>query len=567
MKNPILQLIFVLLTFCAPQVQAQISPLAIVTPSVTPEFGQIESSSPELMSPRHALETFLKQMENHASGDASAIDLAIKCLDLADIPEFTRREQGIGLANKLHSILSKTKIEFWKVPNKDIGSAFVLRSDQQGPIVLEKLGSNWQFSKMTIRNIPELFFRLKDEKVLRETTLADSTLLSRLSIRQYIPNFLSQRIFTIEYWQILGIILGLLVAYLVKALFFSLLKSTTSYLTSKSGAHPTAHSIRSFVRPLAYLVAAFTYHFCLYLLDLDPVIYTGLLRVLEIVKIITLFVFLVKSVDLVAEILKIRPLKIFGPSTLILVPLIRSVAKFVMFFVGIVLIANLFSFNLTGLLAGLGIGGLALALAAKDTIENLFGSLTVLVDKPFKVGDFISIEGVSGIVENIGLRSTRLRTPENSLLTVPNSKLISMIVDNLGARKFFRTRISIGITYETPLEKLEQFCESMRELLRNHSSVRADFSVHFNEFASSSLNILIQAYFLASSPAAHLVKQEEFFLNIMRLAKHLGIEFAYPVQRQVEANSTHKEIVEEPVNKESLSDLIQKLSLPNKIGG
>jgi small-conductance mechanosensitive channel len=120
------------------------------------------------------------------------------------------------------------------------------------------------------------------------------------------------------------------------------------------------------------------------------------------------------------------------------------------------------------LLAGLGIGGIAFALAAKDTVENLFGSVTVLVDRPFQVGDWVVIGDQEGTVEEIGFRSMRLRTFYNSRITIPNSLLVKSAVDNLGARRYRRVKCMIGVQYDTPPDRIEAFCEGIRELIRRH---------------------------------------------------------------------------------------------------
>ena len=125
-----------------------------------------------------------------------------------------------------------------------------------------------------------------------------------------------------------------------------------------------------------------------------------------------------------------------------------------------------------GILTGLGIGGLAFALAAKDTLSNLFGSLTVLIDKPFRIGDWVNIGGIEGIIEEVGLRSTRIRTFYDSLITVPNGTLTNVHVDNYGQRRSRRLNTKIGVQYDTPPERLEAFCEGIRELIRNHLKLK-----------------------------------------------------------------------------------------------
>jgi MscS family membrane protein len=521
--------LFFLIFFLFPAIAlGQVTPLPQITPAVVSDPGII----PELSSPRSVIDNFFLLMEDYAAGDLKALESALRFLDMSDIPEFSRKEQGPDLASKLYAILIRTKIERSKIIPKEQSDSYTLRSDEKGRIVIEKLGENWKFSKETVRNIPELYYQVKDEKVLRGSAAEVNVYSSIVDFRKHIPEFLTSKIFSIEYWQILSILLGLLIAWLARYICFYIFRYLTNLTVKKAEVLSRSKTVNRFVLPLAYLGAAYAFHFFISLLDLDPVVYAGILRFLQVIKIVAGFLLASRAIDLLVEILELRPKEVLG-SDAIFIPLIRAAAKFVLFFSGIVLIAGLFSINVTGLLAGLGIGGLALALAAKDTVENLFGSITVLIDRPFKVGDFISIEGVSGSVESIGLRSTRLRTPENSLLTIPNSKLISVIVDNLGARKFFRTRISIGITYETKLETLQKFCESIRALLKEHPLARRDYLVNFNEFAASSLNILIQVYFQATSYADYLAKQEEFFINIIKIANELGVDFAYPVQRSI----------------------------------
>ncbi len=547
--------------FGAKEVQAQFPPLSNKTsPNQKAEVNSADNVNLQLSTPRKTIEYFYKYMESYAAGEESSLQIAMKSMDLSEIPEFSREEQGRNLAIKLHAILVRTEIDLKKIEGSPATGEYVIKADDKVQIVLTENQSNWMFSAATIRHIPELYSNIKDEKVLKSTAVEIPVMMNIINLRKYVPKILTGQIFYVEYWQILGVLLALLSAVLFKYFLVYCFKILSNLFVNKIEALSNIDTLNSLFLPMTYILSTYLLHLELHLLDLDPVVYTSLLRMLEIVKIAALFILFVKAVDLAAEVLLVRPRKIFGGSDRILIPLATTTLKFLLFFIGIVSVAALFSINVTGLLAGLGIGGLALALAAKDTVENLFGSITVLIDKPFKVGDFISIEGVSGSVEQIGLRSTRLRTPENSLLTIPNSKLISVIVDNLGARKFFRTRHVIGVTYETSLENLQVFCESIRELLKNHPKARNDYFVHFNEFASSSLNILIQVSFQVSSYADFLAKQEDFFMNIIKIANHLGVEFAYPVEKQIISES--QDVIEESasIDKESLKSFLKELS-------
>jgi MscS family membrane protein len=209
------------------------------------------------------------------------------------------------------------------------------------------------------------------------------------------------------------------------------------------------------------------------------------------------------------------------------------VAKVFIVAFSLVFVAQNMGLNITSLLAGLGLGGLAFALAAKDTVENLFGSLTVLLDRPFRVGDWVALPGtnIEGIVDNVGLRSTRIRTFYDSLITVPNATLIRSSVDNYGERRFRRWFTRLGVQYDTPPEKIDAFCEAIRELIRLHPLTRKEaYHVYANEFGDSSLNILLVVFFNVPDWGTELRERHRLFVDIVRIAKELGVQFAFPTR-------------------------------------
>jgi len=185
----------------------------------------------------------------------------------------------------------------------------------------------------------------------------------------------------------------------------------------------------------------------------------------------------------------------------------------------------------TTALGAFGIGGVALAFAAKATLGNFFGSLTVLFDRPFAVGDWIVMGDVDGTVEHVGFRSTRVRTFYNSIITVPNAKMVDSVVDNYGARRFRRAKVMISIQYSTPPDQVDAFCEGIRELIRLHPYTRKDYyHVYFNQFAASSLDILLYVFFEVPDWSTELRERHRLFVDIMRLAQDMGVEFAFPTQ-------------------------------------
>jgi MscS family membrane protein len=215
----------------------------------------------------------------------------------------------------------------------------------------------------------------------------------------------------------------------------------------------------------------------------------------------------------------------------ILVPLLRKTLKVFIIAFGVIYGAQHLNVNIVPLITGLGIGGLAFAFAAKDTIENFFGSIAVILDRPFEVGDWVVVEGVEGTVEELGFRSTRIRTFYNSQVTVPNSTLVRAKVDNFGRRTYRRWKTYLGVQYDTSPEKLLALTEGIRELVRQHPYTRKDYyQVWCHDFGESSYNILLYVFHNVPDWATELRERERLFLDIVRLADRLGVQFAFPTR-------------------------------------
>ena len=213
------------------------------------------------------------------------------------------------------------------------------------------------------------------------------------------------------------------------------------------------------------------------------------------------------------------------------VQMMRLIARVVVIVIGAIYLLRAFSGKpLSALLAGLGIGGLAVALAAQDTLKNFFGSIMIMLDKPFNVGQRVLVEGIDGVVENIGFRSTRVRTLTGHLVTVPNEKMATNSVENVGRRPSIRRLTNITITYDTPPAKVERALEIIREILDNHEGMNPDFPprVYFNEFNDTSLNIIMIYWFFPADYWVYMAFTEKVNLKIMRAFEKEGIEFAFP---------------------------------------
>ena len=211
-----------------------------------------------------------------------------------------------------------------------------------------------------------------------------------------------------------------------------------------------------------------------------------------------------------------------------LVPLLRKTLKvFVTVVVGVMVIQNL-GYSVTSIIASLGIGGLALALAAKDAVANFFGSIIVFTDQPFHVGDWIEIDGLEGTVEEVGFRTTLVRTFDRSLATIPNQTFTSNTIINHSRRPMRRIKMTIGLSYESTPDELVNFKNAVRQIIESNSAFDEGYHVYFDNFGDSSLDVLVYCFVKTSAYAEYMAAKEDLMLQIMRIVEQHGLEIAFP---------------------------------------
>lgn len=216
-----------------------------------------------------------------------------------------------------------------------------------------------------------------------------------------------------------------------------------------------------------------------------------------------------------------------------LVPIVRKSLRVTVVILVLVQIAQTISDKpITSIIAGLGIGGLALALAAQDTVKNFFGSVVLFVDKPFEMGDRIVVDGQDGSVEEVGLRSTKIRTLDGHLVTIPNGELANKMIRNIGKRPYIRRVANLTITYDTPPHKIERAIEILKEILHEHEGMRPELPprIYFNDFNADALNIIVIYWFHPAEYWAYMEFTEQFNKEVFRRFSEEGIEFAFPTQ-------------------------------------
>lgn len=211
-----------------------------------------------------------------------------------------------------------------------------------------------------------------------------------------------------------------------------------------------------------------------------------------------------------------------------IIPVVRKGLRAAIWILGIIVAMNNAGYNISALLAGLGIGGLALAMAAKDTVSNIFGGITIFTDKPFKINDRIKLDGFDGMIEEIGIRCTRLRTLDGTLVTVPNSKFTGGMVENITEEPSRKVVLNLGLVYETPTDKMEKAMELLKEIGTANTALEEKLIIGFNSFGDFSLGIIF-IYYIKSGEDI-LGAQTSINLEIKRKFEEHGIDMAFPTQ-------------------------------------
>jgi len=212
-----------------------------------------------------------------------------------------------------------------------------------------------------------------------------------------------------------------------------------------------------------------------------------------------------------------------------LFPLLNKVAKVTIVIAAVVLTADNLDIKITSLLAGLSVGGLALGLAAQDTVANLFGAVSIFLDKPFYIGDLIKVEGVDGTVESIGLRSTRIRNADGHHVIIPNKTMGNAIITNVTRRPAIRTEMNLGLTCDTPVDKVKQATAILGEIFRGNPKT-SDVTISFNKFTDSTLNILVILVWAGTDAKEHFAQMQDWNLQIKQRFEAENIQFAFPTQ-------------------------------------
>lgn len=281
--------------------------------------------------------------------------------------------------------------------------------------------------------------------------------------------------------------------------------------------------------PVSFLVAFTGIYFSILILNFHGTVNLLALNIIQLLLTFTVIRVLYVVIDDVAYHSKSLASETESRLDDQLIPVLRKLVKVIIAAVGIVFFMQLKGYPVTGIITGLGIGGLAFAFAAQDSIAGIFASVALFLDKPFMVGDFIQVGSLSGTVEEIGLRSTRIRTLGKTLVTIPNKEIVDSTIDNLSKRPVRRCEISIGVTYDATAEQMEKLVTALRELLVTDEMAEENGSyVHFNTFGDSALIVDMVFFIRTIDYAEFLEARQAINIRIMNIVQELGMDFAFP---------------------------------------
>jgi len=394
-------------------------------------------------------------------------------------------------------------------------------------VVVEKTDQSWRLTAASIARI---------EVLHRETFVLD---LPRLVER--LPSWARTPVFGVAMWQVLVLSLLFVLGWLARLVFTHVFAGQLRRVLERTKGDWAETVLKGVSTPVGNLALAGV--LALGIPSVQLGVHAALVAFLavRVIAALSVVMLLYRAVDLIGIWLTAKAKRTDSKLDDQLVPIARRSLKVVTVVVGVIFVLQNLDVDVTSLLTGLGLGGLAFALAAKDVVSNFFGSVTIFLDKPFQIGDWVTVVDVEGAVEEVGIRSTRIRTFQNTVVTVPNGKFTDAIVNNWGLRKFRRTTTTLSVTYDTTPAQIEAFCAGIRAILRAHPTVRqADDEVHFSEFGSSGLGVYCSYFTTASSWSEDLRVRHEIYLDVLRLAEALKVRFAFPTQ------TVHVESIAQP---------------------
>jgi len=503
---------------------------AVLAQDATAPAPAAPTATPDALrlSPRSAMRGFL------AAGREERWDVASTYLNLANLPARRRATQGADLARKLKTVLDRKLLvdleSLSGAPEGNVNDGQPEGRDLIGVIetsegsvklyVERSRGEDdvleWRVSRPTVDKIERLF-----DEFGHQPPFAD-----RLP-----AVFFTVRVLDTALWQWLGLVLVALGSTLAAWIACALALPVARAVVNRIPGEVDDAIVELTVGPLRLALGAVAARTALPKLWLPVGVHRFAAGVVTALLVIAATWFVVRMVTVVSRLIQLRMAARGNAVGISAIPLVRRVVNAFVILLALVLAVSNLGINMTGVIAGLGVGGLAVALAAQKSLENLFGGITLIMDQPVHVGDFCRFGDKVGTVEDIGLRSTRIRTLDRTMVTIPNAEFSSMQIENYARRDRIGFSLTLGLRYETTPDQLRYFLIEMKRMLLAHPKIDPDPArVRFSNFGVNSLDVTLFAYVRTIDHMEFLAVREDVMLRIMEVVAACGTGFAFPSQ-------------------------------------
>jgi MscS family membrane protein len=530
-------------------------------------------------TPRETYTVFIKAMNDYKKGIEindekliAEIDTAIRCLNLESISYIIRAEKGKEAAILLKEVLDRIAVvDPLSIPEKankgePALTKWVLEQTEISIQLVEagERQNEFLFSRDTVFRVHEFFLKTKHLPYLEKSGKGAG--YEDPWSDKYLPSWTRIKFLKLYIWQILGFILAILIGFIVKYLTRFISSVLVKILKKMpDGKINWKEKVLEFCdKPLSYLVTIGFWFFCLNLLSFEG----GLLKFFNIIlqlllsyNIIRFFYDLSKVfteyLELRAQLAKEKNVESVFDSQII--PFVTRTSRVVIILLGVLMTFQNLGINVMSILAGLGVGGLAFALAARDMAANLFGSVMILLDRPFKVGEMVIINGIEGEVEEIGFRCTRVRTGNDSIVSIPNAEVANAKVENLSLRRFKKTNFRLLLSFETEGKKIEAFLEGIKLILQKYEPIKKDsVSIILKSIGNAGNEISVDFFSKIELWYEEDILKQNIFLEILSLLDILEIKLSGG-ESSLEAHVHSEHELEEVA--ESTEELSQKVKV------
>ncbi len=519
---PVWVLATVLLLGAAPLRAQEPAPPATTTTTTIPD------DSRGFESPRSAMRGFVY------AGREGNWEEAARYLDLRD----RNAAEGPVLAKELKTVLDR---KLWvdidalsadpagdpndgQTPRRDLIGT-IETTDGPVKILLERVntaeGPAWKIAKATVSQIPTLWAEFGDGP-----------------LAEYLPApFFDLHVFDVQLWQWIGLFLLVLVAGALSWLLTGLLVRVARPIVRLFRTQAEDAIVEAIVGPLRVMLAMGIISAGTPALWLALPVHRFVLAIEKVVIVLAVTWILTRLTDALARVMEQRWLARGQTAAISVVPLGRRTVKVFIGVLALLAAMQSFGFNVTAVVAGLGVGGLAVALAAQKTIENLFGGVTLVADQPVRVGDVCRFGDRVGTVEDIGLRSTRIRTLDRTVVTIPNADFSAMQLENFAPRDRFLLTTTLGLRYETTPDQMRWLLIELKRMLLAHPKIDPEPArVRFVGFGESTLDVELWAYVKTPNNDEFYAVREDVYLRVMDIVTQSGSGFAFPSQTHYEAS-------------------------------